>query len=396
MTARTSPRSVVPQAAPSMERLRVEALEVDTRARLGGPFYLLAWLLVAAASGAFAHDAVVAWSLSVAFALLAGVRFLLRPAADASAAVLVRCQQRQWIVVLGTAALWSLAFLHTMREPEYAAARSAALISSVFFGTAFAHTFALHLRNSAIGTLLVYLPAPLLVDEALGGTPLRLALCVYGLYLVMAWLRSHRDYQRRLQLDEALREQRDLFQRLSQIDGLTGLLNRGEFAGRLQACFAAAPARPRLSLLLIDVDHFKRINDSRGHAVGDQALVALAERLREQFDSVAGAAVARWGGEEFAVLLPGASETAARIAGERLLTDLHERPLLGAGEAPTLVSIGVGEAGEQATDPDALLLAVDRALYRAKDAGRGCVRGVSEQWLDRLAQPDPRSAPSRP
>ena len=76
MTARTSPRSVVPQAAPSMERLRVEALEVDTRARLGGPFYLLAWLLVAAASGAFAHDAVVAWSLSVAFALLAGVLLL--------------------------------------------------------------------------------------------------------------------------------------------------------------------------------------------------------------------------------------------------------------------------------------------------------------------------------
>jgi diguanylate cyclase len=395
MAATPSPRNEAAAAA-ATERLRVETLEVDARARLGGPFYCFGWLLIAAASGAFAHDAMVAWGLVLAFAALAALRFLLRPPDAAQAAQLRRAQHWQWIVVLGTALLWAAAYVHAMRDPDYAAARPVALICAIFFGTAFAHTFALHRRNSAIGTLLVYLPAPLLLDEALGGQPMQLALSVYGLYLVMAWLRAYRDYQRRLQLEDALREQRDLFQRLSQIDGLTGLLNRGEFGGRLQAAFAQQPGTARLAVMLIDVDHFKRINDSRGHATGDAALVALAERLRAQFESVPGAAVARWGGEEFAVLLPGGSETAARIAGERLLADLHERPLLGAGEAPTLVSIGVGESAEHAADPAALLLAVDRALYRAKASGRGCVRSVSEEWLSRLAQPDPRSPASRP
>ncbi len=153
-------------------------------------------------------------------------------------------------------------------------------------------------------------------------------------------------------------------------DPLTGAFNRRHLAARLDECAASAASAPPVdALLLIDIDHFKRINDSHGHDVGDEVLrkvvAAVATRARRSD------LLFRLGGEEFVLLLPGATLPQA----QRIAEDLRERVslagLLPAGEAVT-VSIGVSalQCGQTA---DAWLKSADAALYRAKRGGRNRV-----------------------
>ena len=128
-----------------------------------------------------------------------------------------------------------------------------------------------------------------------------------------------------------------------------------------------------IAVLMIDVDHFKLVNDEYGHAAGDQVLRAIADTLRANtraFDSLA-----RYGGEEFVVVMPGTEPEDASLAAERLRAAVEALPfVLGAGIHPRLtVSIGVACCQEMPVTPEALLHAADAALYAAKRAGRNRV-----------------------
>ena len=148
----------------------------------------------------------------------------------------------------------------------------------------------------------------------------------------------------------------------ARVDALTGLLNRRGFEERFAVEVARATrAGARLAVVTFDLDHFKRVNDERGHEAGDRALAALAAVIRDR--ARAGDLAARWGGEEFVVVLPGAEADAARAFAERV------RAALAATALGVTVSAGVG-AGEPPLDPRALLSAADAALYAAKRAGR--------------------------
>jgi diguanylate cyclase (GGDEF)-like protein len=148
----------------------------------------------------------------------------------------------------------------------------------------------------------------------------------------------------------------------ARVDALTGLLNRRGFEERL-AVEVARAARDGASLAVVsfDLDRFKLINDEQGHAAGDRALIALAGAIRDH--ARGGDVTARWGGEEFVVVLPGAGVDAARGFAERVREAL---PATGAG---VTVSAGVS-AATAPLDPQALLHAADAALYEAKRAGR--------------------------
>jgi diguanylate cyclase (GGDEF)-like protein len=150
-------------------------------------------------------------------------------------------------------------------------------------------------------------------------------------------------------------------------DPLTGVGNRRRFEEALATMGRAAARQGRpLSLLLIDVDHFKRFNDEYGHVAGDEALRHVAERLKAIADGPE-QVVARFGGEEFAVLAAGADEAAARTLADRILGSVGDD-----APGPSLtVSIGVATAGGGATAE--LVGAADRALYAAKHAGRNRV-----------------------
>lgn len=173
-------------------------------------------------------------------------------------------------------------------------------------------------------------------------------------------------------------EQKDLQDRLASLattDGLTGLANRRAFDERLAEEWARARRDgTQLSLLLIDVDHFKKFNDHYGHLAGDACLRALCRILSAQARRPADLA-ARYGGEEFAVLLPNTGPDGCAEVGEGIRRALQELAMLhGQNPSSRLVTASLGGASavpsETTMDCSTLVAAADRALYAAKDGGR--------------------------
>lgn len=166
-----------------------------------------------------------------------------------------------------------------------------------------------------------------------------------------------------------------LLERIRQMahtDGLTGVGNRATFEARLSSEIARASRHEEnVSLLMVDVDRFKLLNDDHGHLVGDEVLRRVARQLEEgcrEFDSVA-----RYGGEEFAVVLPATDAEDALIAADRmrrLVADTPEKPR-------ATVSVGVATFPSDGIGPAELVTAADMALYRSKNAGRNRVTAAS-------------------
>ena len=179
---------------------------------------------------------------------------------------------------------------------------------------------------------------------------------------IVSYLRGAHDTQTRFAQVQALAD----------ADPLTGILNRRRFLELADMCRSetrATPSEP-VTVLMIDIDHFKQINDSYGHPTGDDVIVAVAQRLADGLRT--GDIVARYGGEEFAVLLPGT--TPADSPAERLRTAVANTPIP-TRSGPVPVTISVGSAmllPEDATIGEPLARA-DAALYRAKQAGRNQV-----------------------
>jgi diguanylate cyclase (GGDEF)-like protein len=156
-------------------------------------------------------------------------------------------------------------------------------------------------------------------------------------------------------------------------DLLTGLPNRRSAMDQLEQSWSASTrSGSPLSVMMIDIDHFKHINDTYGHATGDIVLREAADTLRAS--ARRGDSVCRVGGEEFLVICPNTDLVAATLSAERLRTTLEtKRIAIGQAEKTITVSIGVATRGAETTDIDALVSTADQALYAAKDAGRNKV-----------------------
>lgn len=165
------------------------------------------------------------------------------------------------------------------------------------------------------------------------------------------------------------------FEQLATIDGMTGLYNRRHFDALAEAEWKRFERYHRpLSLVLIDIDQFKEINDRLGHEAGDEALKALATVCMD--DKRSTDIVARLGGDEFAVLLPETSLQQARTVAERIhkAIDRCGTDQLSEQEARITLSVGIAEASRSMSGFQALLRLADKALYEAKAAGKNCVR----------------------
>ena len=171
---------------------------------------------------------------------------------------------------------------------------------------------------------------------------------------------------------DRLRKGRDRYQRLSELDPLTRLANAETFRRHYdRSVEQAARSGETLSLLMIDVDRLKGLNDELGHSFGSAALRHVAAILEES--KRAGDLVARWGGDEFALLMPGtAAKTAARRA-ESILERLRKFPVRVDGRERT-VSATIGVATAPGSPEESLFEAADRALFAGKRSGRGQVR----------------------
>ncbi|OBS09783.1 GGDEF domain-containing protein [Acidihalobacter prosperus] len=203
-----------------------------------------------------------------------------------------------------------------------------------------------------LGELLVYRARPFTEHESMGLEDM-LCLLVYP-------LRNALRYQ------EALRT--------SFTDPLTGLGNRSNMYPQIQREISLSHRESRqASLLMIDIDHFKCINDSHGHQSGDQVIICIANIIRStvrDFDLVF-----RYGGEEFAVLLVNTDATRAGHVAERLRhnVDQHSCRMSDGRDISPTISIGLSALHDHDT-PQSLIERADRALYRAKADGRNCVR----------------------
>ncbi len=166
-----------------------------------------------------------------------------------------------------------------------------------------------------------------------------------------------------------IRLQNEELETLAKKDPLTGVANRRAFMGWFEAQFARARVEGgELSCVMLDIDHFKRVNDTHGHTAGDEVIRRLAELLSTAVRS--SDAVCRYGGEEFCIALPGASsEVAARVA-ERLCENARAP---GFARAHFTVSFGVASIQSGAESLAELLEQADRALYASKEAGRNRV-----------------------
>jgi diguanylate cyclase (GGDEF)-like protein len=168
----------------------------------------------------------------------------------------------------------------------------------------------------------------------------------------------------------------DLLAQRAKVDGLTGLWNRSFFEERLDAELALARRTGRpVACIMLDVDHFKRINDRFGHTAGDMALRAVAQVMRAncRIEDV----VCRWGGEEFVVLCPNTDCNSAVIAAERLRRVIAaSEPRCGEDTIPLTASLGVADIAN--SGDSSLVLAADKALYEAKNSGRNAVRSIQD------------------
>lgn len=160
---------------------------------------------------------------------------------------------------------------------------------------------------------------------------------------------------------------------LATLDALTGLFNRRSFMERgAEAISHCRKEGGALGLLMIDADHFKRINDTHLHAGGDAVLRALAQVFRREVRG--GDCVGRLGGEEFAILLPKTGPAAARQTAERLRGAVAEMRVENQGHSiPVSVSIGIATLSREDTSLETLMARADQALYRAKANGRNRV-----------------------
>jgi diguanylate cyclase (GGDEF)-like protein len=177
-------------------------------------------------------------------------------------------------------------------------------------------------------------------------------------------------HQASLSIDNA-RHHQDV-ERQARLDSLTGVSNHSHFIQQLyQEQGICSEQQKPLSLIMLDIDYFKQYNDTYGHVVGDQVLKLTVQAIQSHIKKTD--IIGRWGGEEFAILLPNATTAQANMVANRIRNTLSQLPLADNEGKPIpkpTISQGIATTPVHTDDVDNLVIIADRALYRAKEKGR--------------------------
>jgi len=207
-------------------------------------------------------------------------------------------------------------------------------------------------------------------------------LCVWMIlgtaYGSSQWLRMRRKHRAQREKIHDLENEKEMYQALATQDALTNVLNR---YGIGQFIAALGITRVSASVIVIDLDHFKRINDERGHHVGDRVLRTMGEVLRSCTRNTD--AVGRWGGEEFVLVCPGTNLANAADLAEKLRHRIMETNFIPEEPLPITASFGVATSKDDQGFEDAFRQA-DQALYLAKSRGRNCVVTANDEQMHRV------------
>jgi diguanylate cyclase len=267
----------------------------------------------------------------------------------------------------------------------------------VCLGTITGATFMLHRTLAACFAFYVTILLPLclgcLIADGLESWPLALFAVSYGTFLVTSARQTGEVARQRdasvsqlSEMVEKLELAHDQISHLAYVDSVTGLANRMTYMERLEAAIAdAMRSKGSLTVMMLDLDRFKNINDTMGHHVGDQLLTLVGKRLRSILAE--GATLARLGGDEFALILPGVVHEYALVDFTRRIVEVLTMPaVLDGRQIFPGTSIGAARLPDEGADSLTLLLKADIALNKAKELGRGRFVLFNESLSDQLEQ----------
>jgi diguanylate cyclase (GGDEF)-like protein len=373
-------QDLMPPAPPSLAQYRRQRAAADLyqRALPGTIFYSIALALTAWVGGYFPqYTGAMVLAMGI-YGLLGYLRWAHQPPQDQQDTQTAdRWWRRHWALVNAGCLVWCLFFLavgHLEQGPS--TAFLVAAVSTIAFSSAGCETYSLHKRQALWVVVLLQVPTLLyfaLVVPALW--PLCTVLAVYFVYQLTHIRRRAAEYDAQMTIEHALITSRSEVERLSRLDDLTGLANRREYDHTFRTHWRlAARQQGRLALMVVDLDHFKRINDTYGHLAGDACLRQVARLMEERFKR-ASDMVARIGGEEFAVLLPDTSAEEAMQLAQTLCHTLAGSPVRwDEHHIPVTASIGVDcMRWDLDLTPQASFSRIDSACYTAKAKGRNRV-----------------------
>lgn len=356
--------------------------DIATRSTTGAFIYLLIWFAITISHNFYATAPTIFIFFTSAFALLA----IARAALIRNFEKIYRKSVLLWKAcffpsVWGAALLWGVVCYMALVDPRFDAITLSVVISTAGL-TAGGVTALLPDRLLTIGLFTAFLlPAELTIfhTEFLDFSVNILFLLYWvGMYSVTRI--QHQEYWVGLKHMFLIKKHAQELEQLNTLDGLTGLKNRRFFDEILRKEMKAGVRKQsQLSLMLIDIDYFKEVNDRYGHLAGDECLRKLAILLKEQVQRETDT-VARYGGEEFAVILPADGRKQAIVVAEQIRKAVEEIDCR-CGEDRVLftVSIGVASIIPQLGDIQEKLIALaDQALYQAKTGGRNQVRGLMD------------------
>jgi diguanylate cyclase (GGDEF)-like protein len=373
-------QDLMQQAPPTLAQYRRQRAAADLyqRALPGTIFYGIALAITAWVGGYIPQHG---GAMALAFALYGGLWYLRRvhtPPPDLQdTRAADRWWWRHWVLVDAGCLVWCLFFLavgHLEQGPS--TAFLVAAVSTIAFSSAACETYALNRRQALWVVVLLQVPALLYFALAIPALwPVCTVLAGYFVYQLTHIRRRAGEYDTQMAMEHALLTSRSEVERLSRLDALTGLANRREYDSTFRAHWRlAARQQGKLALMVVDLDHFKRINDTYGHLAGDTALRHVAQLMGERFKRSSDM-VARIGGEEFAVLLPDTSAEEAMQLAQTLCRTLAGTPVQwDAHHIPVTASIGVDcMRWNLDLTPQASFSRIDSACYTAKAKGRNRV-----------------------
>ena len=229
-----------------------------------------------------------------------------------------------------------------------------------------------NLRLAIFYAIVMLMPAVISMSIRQTNLPLAAAILLFCIYMVLMASRGNREYWQALGNEFLLMKKSEELNRLSRIDSLTSLYNRRHFDERLdQVWHTSSRIQEPPTVILCDIDFFKKINDRHGHQAGDEFLKLTANLLRTVFKRDTDI-VARFGGEEFIVLLTDSTPQMAHDLAEELRRRMSSTPMLYRGvDVSATMSIGIASAAPGIDESqEALIARADEALYRAKKEGR--------------------------
>ncbi|APW41470.1 GGDEF domain-containing protein [Rhodoferax saidenbachensis] len=348
------------------------------RALAGSVFYALGCLVTAWFGGYFSRYPALVAAVLLLFALLTYLRRTHRPPQDLNDRLATKAWwTRHWWMVHGGSIVWCGFFAAVgVIEAGPSLVFSIAALCTIAYTSAACEVYSFDRKQALLVVVLIQLPAmALFLVEVPPLRALVIVLAVYFVYQLAHIRRRGREYDAQVDVEYALITSRAEVQRLSQQDALTGLANRREYETTFGSHWhAAARQRTALALIVMDLDHFKRVNDTHGHSAGDACLRHVAVLMQERFRR-GGDLVARIGGEEFAVVLPDTSAEEAVAMAQALRDDLVNHPLPWESHAIDMTaSIGVDAIRwDIDTSPQDSYRRIDDACYAAKGNGRNQV-----------------------